>query len=482
MAAAVAVPVDALGSAHGTVGALAAPAAPPLNTLTTPTTQSTSSVSTPAALFAEAAALRGDREACLVKCRVLNDRYPAHARAWALRSTLELDAATALGFAERAAALKPELPDAAKALRLALTRRARAVGGAAERAALLERAARLRPADAEAWFRLGRCRREAKDAEGAAAAYREAAALDPDHERAGFWLAACEGRAVAGPPLDHVRRLYDGYADRYDDHLTSALGSRAPRLAAEALARALSDGPAARVFDLGCGTGLSGLALRAAGVVGGELVGVDLSEAMCAKARETGAYASVHAGELRAFSRVSSDFFSAGLDDEEFVGRTDIAAPQRCGAAPDDNSTIHIDFTFRRELDDDDGFSGVPSVRGAPRPPRRAGAALEASGGGYDALCSSDTLPYFGDLAPFFAAAFAAANAGCVLGLTLEDTLPGAAADYHVALSGRCRHAPGYATSAAEAAGWATVAATSATLRRNAGADVAGTVYVFRKP
>ena len=63
-------------------------------------------------------------------------------------------------------------------------------------------------------------------------------------------------------------------------------------------------------------------------------------------------------------------------------------------------------------------------------------------------MCSSDTLPYFGDLAPFFAAAFAAANAGCVLGLTLEDTLPGAAADYHVALSGRCRHAPGYATSA----------------------------------
>ena len=64
MAAAVAVPVDALGSAHGTVGALAAPAAPPLNTLTTPaapplntlttpTTQSTSSQSTPAALFAE---------------------------------------------------------------------------------------------------------------------------------------------------------------------------------------------------------------------------------------------------------------------------------------------------------------------------------------------------------------------------------------------------------------------------------------------
>ena len=349
----------------------------PLITLTTPTTQS---VSTPAALFAEAAALRGDREACLVKCRVLNDRYPAHARAWALRSTLELDAATALGFAERAAALKPELPDAAKALRLALTRRARGVGGAAERAALLERAARLRPADAEAWFRLGRCHREAKDAEGAAAAYREAAALDPNHERATFWLAACEGRAVAGPPLDHVRRLYDGYADRYDDHLTSALGSRAPRLAAEALARALSDGPAARVFDLGCGTGLSGLALRAAGVVGGDLVGVDLSEAMCAKARETGAYASVQAGELRAFARVSSDFFSAGLDDEEFVGRTDIAAPQRCGAAPDDNSTIHIDFTFRRELDD--GISGVPSVRGAPRPPaaqarrsRRAAAA-----------------------------------------------------------------------------------------------------------
>ncbi|KAH8046716.1 hypothetical protein JL720_16310 [Aureococcus anophagefferens] len=272
--------------------------------------QSTSSVSTPAALFAEAAALRGDREACLVKCRVLNDRYPAHARAWALRSTLELDAATALGFARRAA-LKPELPDAGKALRLALTRRARAVGGAAERAALLERAARLRPRTPRPGFASALPPR-GQDAARAAAAYREAAALDPNHERATFWLAACEGSAVAGRRWTTRRRL-DGYADRYDDHLTSALGSRAPRLAAEALARALSDGPAARA--------------------------------------------------------------------------------------------------------------------------RRSAAAATA-------LCSSDTLPYFGDLAPFFAAAFAAANAGCVLGLTLEDTLPGAAADYRRA-ERRCRRAPG---------------------------------------
>ena len=62
-------------------------------------------------------------------------------------------------------------------------------------------------------------------------------------------------------------------------------------------------------MDTGCGTGLSGVALRAAGAVRGAdaLFGVDLSAAMCARARATGAYADVRKAELCAFPASISD-------------------------------------------------------------------------------------------------------------------------------------------------------------------------------
>ena len=222
-------------------------------------------------------------------CEKLNARFPRHARAWALRSTLSEDACEAVAHAERAFALKPEMPQCRRALQLALTRRAFEVKE--RKTELLARAAALAAeGDAEPWFRLGRAYREGKDAARAADAYAEAVARNPDHERAKFWLAACRSDRVAAPPLDHVEGLYDSYAAKYDDHLSRALASRAPELVAEALAAAdfvPRSGGALECCDLGCGTGLSGVALRAAGAVRPQdsLRGVDLSEAMCARAR-----------------------------------------------------------------------------------------------------------------------------------------------------------------------------------------------------
>lgn len=88
---------------------------------------------------------------------------------------------------------------------------------------------------------------------------------------------------------DETRALYDRFSDVYDAEVT-AQGYATPGRIAAALAAVLpvKDAP---VLDFGCGTGLSGAALRAAGF--GVIDGLDLSDEMLAHARRLGVYRSL---------------------------------------------------------------------------------------------------------------------------------------------------------------------------------------------
>ncbi|WP_316014160.1 class I SAM-dependent DNA methyltransferase [Roseobacter sp. HKCCA0434] len=85
-------------------------------------------------------------------------------------------------------------------------------------------------------------------------------------------------------------RLYSDWAESYDAEL-EASGYASPRRCAEALAAcdAPTDGT---VLDFGCGTGLSGGALKRAGFE--TLDGCDVNADMLAKARERGIYRNLH--------------------------------------------------------------------------------------------------------------------------------------------------------------------------------------------
>ncbi|MEM6440691.1 MAG: methyltransferase domain-containing protein [Pseudomonadota bacterium] len=85
---------------------------------------------------------------------------------------------------------------------------------------------------------------------------------------------------------EDVRALYRDWAPDYDEELRGA-GYASPSRCAEALAGAAED-LAAPVLDLGCGTGLSGLALKAAGF--STIDGADVSPEMLAAAEATGVY------------------------------------------------------------------------------------------------------------------------------------------------------------------------------------------------
>ncbi|WP_115007685.1 tetratricopeptide repeat protein [Xanthomonas campestris] len=134
----------------------------------------------------------------------------------------------------------------------------------------------------------------------AQAVYREWLLRDPGNAVATHMLAACGGTAAPPRAGDvYVRELFDGFADSFDEQLLHNLDYRAPQLLADALTACLPvpDGRFA-VLDAGCGTGLCAPLLRAHAR---ELVGVDLSPGMIAKARLRGGYDALEVAELTAY-------------------------------------------------------------------------------------------------------------------------------------------------------------------------------------
>ncbi len=109
-------------------------------------------------------------------------------------------------------------------------------------------------------------------------------------------LAALRGEATDGAPPEHVERLFDEYAARFDHHLVDTLGYSMPGELRREIDRQL--GPDAYfpdAIDLGCGTGLVGVAFRD---LCGRFVGIDLSPRMIDRARERGVYDDLRMGDV----------------------------------------------------------------------------------------------------------------------------------------------------------------------------------------
>ncbi len=170
-----------------------------------------------------------------------------------------------------------------------------AMGDPAGAVHVLERATALAPGAAEAWLALAHARREAGDASGARLAARRAVA-PPVAEQAEFLLAALgEGEAPDRAPAGYVKSLFDQFAPRFDSEL-AALGYATPAALAEMIAAAgVAPSRTLDVLDLGCGTGLSGVALAP---FARRLVGVDLSAGMLAQVARRKVYDALEEADL----------------------------------------------------------------------------------------------------------------------------------------------------------------------------------------
>jgi predicted TPR repeat methyltransferase len=131
--------------------------------------------------------------------------------------------------------------------------------------------------------------------EAAAAAYREVLELDPeDHGGAAVRLASMgRGETPLKAPDAYVATLFDQHADVFENVLVDQLDYCVPLLVRQRI-QALGLAPFKRVLDLGCGTGLTGGALRD---MAEDLTGVDLSENMVEVAHEKDLYETLYVAE-----------------------------------------------------------------------------------------------------------------------------------------------------------------------------------------
>jgi predicted TPR repeat methyltransferase len=201
---------------------------------------------------------------------------------------------------------------------------------------------------------------KAGDIDAAVKAYEEVLAIDPeDHGGASVRIAAL-GRSEAPPkaPDAYVETLFDQHAEAFEDILVEQLGYTVPMMVRQRL-QALGLGPFKRLLDLGCGTGLTGGALRD---VVDDMTGIDISEKMVEIAHEKDLYETLYVAELE-------DFLEDN-DDEPFdlVTATDVLPylgalePLFFGAA--ENMTAGGIFVFSSETAPDDLMGGRPFMVG----------------------------------------------------------------------------------------------------------------------
>ncbi len=169
------------------------------------------------------------------------------------------------------------------------------------------RALELRPGYARALANLGYVFQKVGKFADAVEVYRAMLANDPTDAEASHMLSALSGESRDRADPGYVAKFFDDYASRFETVLVNELSYDTPRAIADAADRLRIDGQRfARALDLGCGTGLSGRALRAACDV---LVGVDLSEKMLEKAKLAGGYDELHCADLLGFlERESAPF------------------------------------------------------------------------------------------------------------------------------------------------------------------------------
>jgi predicted TPR repeat methyltransferase len=210
------------------------------------------------------------------------------------------------------------------------------------------------PDSADCWYNLAGCYRDGHDNEQAIACYLRVLAIDaghpaaagnlaylyhrggdveqaevyylrllavrPEDESAGYMLAALQGTPLDRAPDSYVRKFFDTYAGGFEQSLVTDLGYDNPRQLYECFWKCCGrDGQKTGCrhgLDLGCGTGLSGLAFMEAVTV---LDGVDLSANMLSLAAGKGCYTDLYRDSIVHHLRSTADTYDFFLATDVFI-------------------------------------------------------------------------------------------------------------------------------------------------------------------
>ena len=159
-----------------------------------------------------------------------------------------------------------------------------------------KRAIELNPNNIEALTFTGVAFQKLGQIEAAAAAFSDVIAIDPDNAQAKFLLATVQDTAPpAKPDGDYVKRLFDEFADTFDNSLSDVEYNAPEQLITLAKQFLSDDNTKQNIIDIGCGTGLNGLQFKS---IAKTLKGIDISPRMLSIAKARDIYDKLEENEI----------------------------------------------------------------------------------------------------------------------------------------------------------------------------------------
>ena len=200
---------------------------------------------------------------------------------------------TAMETARDAVYLHPEAVDAAIVFAKTLlgTHHTQAAIGELQRCLRLDPGAvEARSMLASAWIDAGELER----------AFAELALLDPQTvpEHAALVARAEAIRDRTRSDSSYIRHLFDEFSVDYDAFMRQRLQYRGPEILLELATLVMPRAAGLAVLDLGCGTGLGGVAFKP---MAASIEGIDLSPGMLRHAKTTGVYSRLREADLESF-------------------------------------------------------------------------------------------------------------------------------------------------------------------------------------
>ena len=228
-------------------------------------------------------------------------------------------------------------------------------------------------------------------------------------------IAACE-TIKAAPRSDpgYVRHLFDQFSADYDQRMIGQLAYAAPQILLGLAGMVMPGRAQMSVLDLGCGTGLAGMAFKP---MAARLDGVDLSPAMIAKARARSIYDRLEVADLESALAAPGPCYDLILAADTLVYLGDLVKVFKAASPPCCGRLLPVQWKRRqgwvrvgpkrrwrhsegylRHLAEETGFSVAGLVSAAPPGSKPAGGGLRR---GFGALTKGTS----GQLARYIPAA-----------------------------------------------------------------------------
>jgi predicted TPR repeat methyltransferase len=159
-----------------------------------------------------------------------------------------------------------------------------------------KRTVELKPDDWDAWYNLGDIAQCVGKREEARDAYQKYFDANPEDGEIEHLLIALRDDAAPPRASNHaIEHIYKNFAASYESRMLDDLKYAGPQRMQEAVQAVIGDRRDLRILDLGCGSGLAGMAIKPRAA---ELVGVDLSPEMLELARARNIYDRLEVSEI----------------------------------------------------------------------------------------------------------------------------------------------------------------------------------------